>query len=572
MKQNHFPFAVQAATLALLTFAITMAHAAAPSNDTLYTVQLGIFQDVTIADFDDIRKAGYLYAKDIDQGRQMNIFIGNHTRKVAAEKTLEYVLDRGYSTAFITERPLAKGQRVHVVQVASVNQDDYIDWEKYAAAGQAYIMLENKQVKITSVPYANVETAKQKATALQKLGFDGAFVKIANTLELHQVGMFNTVKQVDFATAATSSPDAAAPNLGGGIVPSLPGSLSESDLSPKIPTGISKESRQSVKSLQLFLKGQSSYARGVDGIYGTGTADGLQLWEGSNSKYRRYQTLAKEIAASSTGNESLSSLEQAIISIPTDADAAYTQLSKENAPVAKAYQAYILFVTDAQANQQKVNDLMNQAISEAYKGFEGEAPFDYQSRYSYTDLEQLILHTRYIQAAMKQEPITPCWLFVKHKDEAHRAFGRATAKGLDEAKMQNCTGFMQWDNIIMLKTISTDLNPKEDSPSAEQLRLERSHASLRNRLYLIPRPLDAMQEKAAVQWNDDLWAAMDKRTAEDEFFAKFAIPFKLAYHKAWVELEDYYLEKGFKSYQANAIALAVLQSVVEVDVMGYISK
>ena len=81
-----------------------------------------------------------------------------------------------------------------------------------------------------------------------------------------------------------------------------------------------------------------------------------------------------------------------------------------------------------------------------------------------------------------------------------------------------------------------------------------------------------VDNKCIMKWNNDLWKSMDMRIAEDKFFAKFGVPFKLAYHKAWIQLEDYYIEKGFKKYQANALALAVLQSVIGVDVESYMKE
>ena len=214
---------------------------------------------------------------------------------------------------------------------------------------------------------------------------------------------------------------------------------------------------------------------------------------------------------------------------------------------------------------------MNAAIKEAYADFSGKAPFDYNSAYAYNNLEQLILHTRYVQAALKEEPITPCWLFIKHKEEAYSAFGNLLEKGLEDFRMQGCSGFMEWDNIILLKTISTDLNPNEDHLTNQQLKLERIYSSKRNKLYLIPRALNKEEEDKITAWNNQLWNSMDFKIAEDKFFAKFGVPFKLAYHKSWIQLEDYYIEKGFKKYQANALALSVIQSIVGVDIDPYLN-
>ncbi len=571
-----FQSIIQLLTLSFLTFVITLAHATAPKMDTIYTVQLGTFQDMSIADFEDIRHAGYLYAENLAQGGQMSVFVSNYKDKKRAEDVLYLVKSKGYDDAFVSERPLAKGENVYVVQLASQDCRDFIDWDKYARGGQMYVITNGTNIKITSMPFRDLEKAKEKAAILNKLGFNGAFVKNANTLALHKVTQFNTVRDINFMPAAVSIDKDS--NTEGvtevdeeAVVTIESPTTSIPDFAPKAPTSVDKTSRTSVKSLQKFLKNQNSYSSSLDGIYGKGTASGIAMLESSNRQLNRYKIISSE-RSKSIEEEPLTTLESIIVTLHNDPKSSYAELAKQKSPMAKAYRAYILFIADQPNNQDKINDLMNEAINEAYAGFAGEAPFDYSSTYAYTDLEQLILHTRYVQAALNEEPITPCWLFIKHKDEAYSAFRKATEKGIDGYKMQNCEGFLQWDNVILLKTISTDLNPDEDHFTDEMLKKERAYASRRNRLYLIPRALNQDEEKNIVAWNDQLWKSMDLRIGEDKFFAKFAVPFKLAYHKAWIQLEDYYIEKGFKKYQANALALSVLQSVVGVDVQTYMQQ
>lgn len=565
---------VQLLTLAFLTFAITLAHAATPDTDTIYTVQLGVFKDdMTIADFEDIRNVGYLYAETLSRGNQMSVFISNYKSRSKAEGVLSYVKSKGYEDAFISERPLVKGVMTHVVQLASQVDTDYINWKTYARGGQLYLILEGKQLKITSVPFRDLEKAKEKARILENLGFKGAFVKSVNTLALHKVTQFNTVKEIDFTPQAISIDIAnnteGVTAVNGTETATVFPTKETVDMSPKAPTQISRESRLSVKSFQQFLKSQNAYNSSLDGVYGKGTATGIAQLEANNRQYNRYKALSVEVPRLNN-EEAITELDAILLSIPSDPKNAYSALTQKNSPIAKAYRAYILFIADHDNNQDKINGLMNAAIKEAYAGFNGKAPFDYNATYAYNNLEQLILHTRYVQAALKEEPITPCWLFIKHKEEAYSAFGNLLEKSLEDFRMQGCSGFMEWDNIILLKTISTDLNPNEDHLTNEQLKLERIYSSKRNKLYLIPRALNTDQENKIVEWNDQLWASLDLKIAEDKFFAKFGVPFKLAYHKSWIQLEDYYIEKGFKKYQANALALSVIQSIVGVDIEPYL--
>ncbi len=568
---------IQLTTLAFLTFVITLAHAAAPQKDTIYTVQLGLFDNVTIADFDELRKAGYIYAEPLSTEGRQAIFVSNFQSKNKAENVLVFAKSKGYEDAFITERPLIKGEKVYVVQVASRTSRDYINWNDYAGIGQLHMLLDEKAVKITSVPFRDIEKAKEKQMILQTLGFDDAFVKATNTLMLHKVNTFNTIKEIDFEPKAISA-DMAKNEEGVMEVPAdewayvVPESLSPSpdDFLAKGPNTISKESRQSVKSLQKFLKKQAAYAGEDDGIYGKGTASGVGYIEKNTPQYSRYIAMVGENSRNATAKE-MNELDALIISIPTNTKETYAELGKQRSPMAKVYRAYILFMADQEANRPQINELMNNAIREAYFQFEGEAPFDYNSAYDYSDLEQLILHTRYVQAALNEEPITPCWLFNKHKDVAYSAFAKAEAQGIRNNNMQHCSGFMQWDNIILLKTIASDLNAAEGELTAEMKKRQRAADAQLNKYYMIPRPLDKDMETGVVKWNDQLWSSLDLKMSEDKFFAKFGVPFKLAYHKSWIQLEDFYMEKGFKKYQANGLALAVLKSIVENDVEGYLN-
>ncbi len=567
---------IQMTTLAFLTFVITMAHAASPTQDTIYTVQLGLFDHVTIADFDELRSAGYLYSEPLSTEGRQAVFLSNFNTRNQAANVLYFAKSKGYEDAFISERPLVKGEKVFVVQIASRQSKDYIDWEQYAGVGQLYTLLDGKTLKVTSVPFRSIEKAQEKAMIMKAMGYDDAFVKPVNTLMLHKVNLFNTIKDIDFSPRAVSANQ----NMNEEGVTEVPEDavadvipqeyeVVENVFYDKGPQTVSKEKRQSVKSLQKFLKSQNAYASTLDGIHGKGTASGISMLEESNEFYKRYAVTASENAKSVETPE-LSELNVLIAAVPNNNKETYAALAQQTSPIAKAYRAYILFMADQSSNQNQINELMNLAIKEAYTSFEGNAPFDISSSYAYTELEQLILHTRYIQAALKDEPITPCWLFTKHKAEAYSAFSKAESKGLPVINMQDCPGFLQWDNIVLLKTISTDLNPKDDDLDEEAKKLERSNGAQLTKLYIIPRALRTDNEKAVVAWNDKLWASLDNKMSEDKFFAKFAVPFKLAYHKSWVQLEDHFMEKGFKKYQANALALSVLKSIVENDVKDYL--
>ncbi len=554
----------------------TVILAATPQIDTLYTIQLGTFQDVEGTDFEPLRSIGYLYAENAGGEGLQNVFLSQYETRAEANRIIEIIKDRGFGDAFVTPRPQGGGTPQIMIQLTRQNSYEFLDWTKLSKAGPLFMELEKQVVKVMVGPFEKVEAAKQHAATLQDMGFEGAFAKVVNSKAIHPVTQFHTIFELEMADLPEEeeTEDTPAPEeYGGG--PDLP--LTDTSdieaptyvfetpeiLYPKAPGSVGKGKRQSIKGLQQFLKGNSAFVGTVDGKYNAKTAAAVSLFSESNGMYKRYGLIAAEKAGEVS---ELTELEATIAMIETDSDKAYKKLEEMESPVAKAYRAYILFMMDADVYAKDVNGLMNRAIDQAYEGFEGEAPFDYKASYAYDNLNQLVLHTRYIQAAVKDEPAAPCWLFLRHKAEAESAYEDV------DFNLQYCHGFMEWPAITLLKTISTDLNPDESDMPEELLEKEEQYRHQRNRLFLIPRKLKTDQEEAIVAWNDALWKSLDTRINKDRFFAKFGTPFKMAYHKAWMELEDYYLEKGFESYQSNALALAVLQTVVGTDVQSYLEE
>lgn len=576
---NTFQKNIQLLTLAFLTFAISIAHASTSPNDTIYTIQLGTFKDVmNISNFDEILDAGYPYAERFESKDEMSVFVSNYTTKNNAQSALSFIKEKGYQNAFISERPLNKGKLTYVVQLASYESRGNIIWEELAKGGEMYLLLHNKEVKITSIPFQTKEKAREKERILRSIGFKDAFVKQVNTLELHKVSTFNTQKELDFTPVAISIDQHK--NKEGIVTPSETEEIiafvpkgynqdSEQFVSKGAPATIDRSDRVSIRSFQQFLKAQNTYKGAIDGKYGKGTAQGIVQVEKQLPMYERYQILQMETPNSKAAIK-LSPLDAIIVSIPSQPMQAFSALGTQESPIAKAYKAYILYADGAEKNQEKINDLMNAAIRETYQNYKGTAPFDYSSTYAYKDLEQLILHTRYIQAALENKTITPCWLFKKHKKETTAAFQRASEKGLTSFHTPpNCSGFSEWQNMRLLSAIAQDLNTQDNASSDKQQRVALAYTARQNQLFFLPNALTEKEIEQAEKWNQQLWEKLDTRIEKDDFFAKFALPFKFVYHKAWVQLEDHFLEKGFKKSQANALALATLKTAVAMDLENY---
>ena len=155
------------------------------------------------------------------------------------------------------------------------------------------------------------------------------------------------------------------------------------------------------------------------------------------------------------------------------------QASKE--PLAKAYWAYWLLVNNGVLED--INNLMNAAIKETFtnKQLKNTPPFDFNVTYSYTNLEQLILHLRYLHAA--SDYAIPCWLFEKHPVASKTAFSKKSGfASLANTKIADCQGFDTWKEIAVLNAIISDLQP--EVLAADQL--ERHAALQTGRSSFIP--------------------------------------------------------------------------------------
>lgn len=63
-------------------------------------------------------------------------------------------------------------------------------------------------------------------------------------------------------------------------------------------------------------------------------------------------------------------------------------------------------------------------------------------------------------------------------------------------------------------------------------------------------------------WNRSLWSGLDAWMGKDAVLKKWGVPLKASYFQTQVRLEDYFMDKGFKSKEATGLALMTLQTLV----------
>jgi len=329
-----------------------------------------------------------------------------------------------------------------------------------------------------------------------------------------------------------------------------------------VPKTRSKVKRNSAYNLQIIMKAEGVYNNSLDGFYGPGTKKGWAAIQQSNAQLKKYIVLAgleEEFTARSADHI----LQHYVNTLNESPKKAINAFKNSDEAVAKAYQAYAIFTENGTGK--KVNDLMNAAVTQAFsnKKLENKPPFDYTVTYDYKNINQLILHLRYIQSAAAEQVAAPAWLFIEHPKATLAAF-EPYAEFIDDSyPIEDAMKLFDWSEFKLLETILNDLDTNTDTKE------DKGNQYLRSRLLLAPNNLSQDAHVAISQWNKNLWLKMDEWGAKDGLHSKLLTPLKLSYFQTLVRLEDYYMDKGFDSRTATALGLKVMKTFVESPLSQY---
>ncbi len=597
--------------LFLPVFLMLFSANAASSQEGIpqYTVQIGNFANPKPADFTGLNSLGFIYAK-LRPGSYSDVFIGGYETEPAAAKVSETLKSKGYDNAFVSKLNVEGGETVTVIQLASKKSGEKISWEEWLKAERLYVTLNGTQVKILTGTYPDVEAAKKQLPRLKDLGFKDAFVRSINNALLHELTDFETggapkkkLIPLDFAakkgeetqkaeepqkkdspkkeevptyyeetvTVVIGSP---ATTKKGVEKTTPPPPQPEKKAAPPVekPVLTKKEAdvltpkegapfiraeikRTSALELQKILKAEGAYKGSLDGFYGKGTKAAYDQAQAMNRQLQKYRILSR-YTPEPDSDAPRGSLQYHINNLWDDSQTSLDGLEASKSPVAKAYRAYFFFVKDGSGRD--VNMLMNKAIAEAFAGKKAVnlPKFDYTATYAYDDLDQLLLHLRYVNEVSADELAIPCWLFRKHALAAMRAF---EAKGTEEEfKMQSCGGFFEWEEVKTLDAMAQDIAAENEISEAK---LTDSHSQLA-RLYLTPKALTDEERKSLELWNASLWKGLDAWSTRDPMLAELTTAFKINYFHSQALLEDYFLNEGFNEKEAKALALAAMKALV----------
>jgi len=538
-----------------------------------YTVKLGSFINPRPGDFERVRSLGFLYSQ-AKSSNYTDVLMGGYANPAEAQKVAQSLQNKSYNEAFVLKLNVEGGQTVSVIQLKIENAAKPINWSNYLKLDNLHILLNGKQVKIVEGPYKDLAEAKTQLGRLKAMGFKDAFVKNVNNVLLHKVTSFETggekrpliplnfkdrKKQKEERPAA-KNPESVPESYNELTVFSPSGeeakkiTRAEHNFKAGLPKIRGKIKRTSAYKLQEVLKEEGAAQLGLDGYYGKKTRAAFAKIKSENRQVQKYKILSQ--FADNQIYESEGRLQNYINDLWNQPDEVVKGLKGISAPLAKAYRAYYLLASGETG--QEVNKLMNAAVKEAFarKKPVNLPRFDYTASYSYNDLNQLLLHLRYIYEVSDEKYSVPCWLFQKHPSAALHAFGASSNSG-NGFRLQDCAGFWAWEDFQILHAIAKDLNTDQ---KLDEQKMAEGRSAL-TRLYLAPNPPGEKERKALESWNSKLWKGLDGWAVRDPLLAEINTALKIVYFQSEVLLEDYFMNQGFTAKEAKGLALAALKAL-----------
>jgi nitrogen regulatory protein PII len=237
----------------------------------VYTVQLGTFDpSVKQADFEAIRAYAYVYQRD------GVVFAGSFSDETAAEPVLEKIKAKGFTDAFIASRSLKKAKTVYVIQIATKNAGEPMNWKAYSAVGNLFTIPNLAQVRIVHGYYEDRAEANLKLKEIQDLGFTDAFVKGVKDVQINPLSIFDTG---DKKLVIQQSPAPVTTALAGSKNP---------------PADYSKIKRKSVAKLQEALTEIGTSTTTADGVFGKSTQTSFERSIQNNRRLQTFNELSQK--------------------------------------------------------------------------------------------------------------------------------------------------------------------------------------------------------------------------------------------------------------------------------------
>ncbi|MEM7574167.1 MAG: peptidoglycan-binding domain-containing protein [Bacteroidota bacterium] len=343
------------------------------AQDRLFTVQVGLFQEVRLSDFESVANMGFVYGQEVEENIHQ-VYIGNFSDRAKAVSVVDRLIQRNFRNATLVEQPLSSGTDVAVIQLATQTLGRAIDWPTLQEAGTLYVESNDQLIKIVTGVYRDAAHAQSDLARVRELGFRDAFVKSINNYRLVPVTSFETgIKEplipIDLNAGTPAAPTEAS------NTPSLPGATTRGSVafgdvvvsdspttstapppntqprggtpttySPSVATPVALPSirgnlrRTSALRLQTVLKAAGYYQGSLDGYYGPGTT---RSWESAWDNWQvlqKYRTLAAAAAIPSSDFLTWPEV-QTLVTVATELSAKPMDLTASAADRARLYAA-----------------------------------------------------------------------------------------------------------------------------------------------------------------------------------------------------------------------------------------
>ncbi|MEM6877319.1 MAG: hypothetical protein AAF544_02075 [Bacteroidota bacterium] len=284
------------------------------AQDQLFTVQVGLFQDVGLEDFASLSTLGFIYAQEVEANVHQ-VYIGNFSDRTKAQSVVNRLQERNFRNAVLLEQPLNSGSDIAVIQLASQRLGSDIDWESLGEAGTLYVQSDDQLLKLMTGVYNDRAQAQADLQRVRGLGYSDAFVKTVNNYRLVPITDWETgVKEPLIPIQIDNDPPVAqsqsAPSgpatygntsiaLGGensGVVRS--GSTSALPAEARatgLPSIRGNMRRNSAIELQRILKSEGYYEGSLDGYYGPGTSSAYEAAWNDMSSIKKYRRLSQDV-------------------------------------------------------------------------------------------------------------------------------------------------------------------------------------------------------------------------------------------------------------------------------------
>lgn len=496
----------------------------AQAQDYVYEIQLAIYATPEYKKFKPLHKVGYVYSVEMENGLY-KILMGTYSKKGTAQYKLELLKKKGFKDAYIVKTALKEQDAVYIVQLATYDQQADIYWPDWQRLSPKLVaQLSDSKVRVAAGPFYTRGEAEDVQRRIQMRGPKDIFIKKVSEKVLHPVGKFDIERSSSYGQNS-------------GTV------------------------RNSIRALQELLIAQKLYGAQSNGVLTSSTKAAIIKYKKTNERYIRHRKMAEDITPTSEIEKF--TLQYYINMIPNDPVTAAAGLKQFKNPISKIYLAYLYLNEDIAIENKTsvVNQLMNNALSQVFKGYRGKTRYDFSMKYSYEDIGQLIRHLKAMYEVLKERPDMPCWLFERHPKIAQEVFQPYWHNSRDNYTISSdCGSFMDSEEMRVLWLIS-----KEFAASSHAL----TNTTTVNRLYVYPQPIAHQEIEELEKWNGRLWKNLKVLNSGSPLQQNMYSLLRFAYYDALQTLETHFMFKGLPGIEARSLGLKILKASVGKNLKEY---